>query len=275
MKSPRFLSLLVIALSMLAPQISSASIVIYTTEAFATSAWGIPAPPYRRDSWLGTALGISNSDPFEMSAYYASPDGGGQQWQWDIMAWEETTYLVFNPDSFAGMSAVDSAILTITTTTRAGAPTGLTNGMSITAHSLFDDPTKILFTSANPNANVYNPAHPDYNPSLDYNYNYGTFKTNNIGDVVGSVIHGDSFGQYSIDLTELVNIWLADPDAAGAYAIALTGRDENNDPDAWVGIRPQGHADAPFLTVNPIPEAGTSLIITASSMLLAFRRRRR
>jgi len=265
---------LLLLLGLFLPEARAATSVIPTQSAFATSGWGVPAAPYRRDSWTGNVLGISNADPFQMGEYMASPEGGGQQWQYDLKAWEETTYLVFDRAAFGGATSVESAVLSVTTTERAGAPVGIGSGMSLAAHALSDDPRKILYTSADPGAAVYNPASPSYDPSLDYSNNYGSFKLDHLGAIVGTVAHSSGFGLYEIDLTSLVNGWLADPEGSGSFALALTGRAEGNSPDAWLGIYAGGHENAPFLTVTQIPEPGVlSLAALVPAFFLRVRRR--
>ncbi|MCW1887549.1 hypothetical protein OKA04_22625 [Luteolibacter flavescens] len=272
----RPLPLLLLLLGLVQPEVQAATSIIPTESAFATSGWGVPAAPYRRDVWSGSVLGISNADPYQMGEYMASPEGGGQQWQYELKSWEETTYLVFDKGSFGSASYVQSAILSVTTTGRAGAPAGIGDGMSIAAHALSDDPTKILYTSADPNAGVYNPASPSYDPSLDYSNNYGTFKLDHLGAIMGTVAHDSGFGLYDIDLTSMVNGWLADPDAEGAFALALTGRAEGNSPDAWLAIFAGNQVDAPFLTITTIPEPGAMTLASLVTVLVVgFRRRPR
>ena len=247
--------------------------VVAPTEAFATSAWGIPASPYKRDSWSGSQLGISNVDPYGMAAYYSTTPGGA--WQATTLPWEETTYLVFDPLDFSGYTtAVSSATLTIHTVGRSGAPSGGADGMTISAHYLTEDPTTIDGT-ASPN-----PASGSYNSD-----NYATFKTNYIDSVVGSVAHGTSYGAYTIDLTDLVNEWIANGDTNYAFATALTGRDAGNDPDAWVAIGILDSEYAPFLTIDdgsplraafsPVPEPGANLLLCAGATLFLVNRRRK
>lgn len=253
--------------------LEAATQVITTSEAFATSNWAFGAP-YRRDSWSGGELGISNSDPFQMAEGYAA-DGDPNQYQWNLKVWQETTYLVFNSGSFGGASSVDSAVLSLATLGRSGIPADLLEGMVISAHSLLEDPTKILYTSANPNAAAYTPGSPSYDPSLDYAYNYGSFQTNYLGNVAATFTHGADFGLYELDLTDLVNGWLADPNAPGAFALALTGTAAGNDPDAWLAIAAAGGEGAPYLTVATVPEPASALLIAMGSLVCVVGRRRK
>ena len=220
----------------------AATAVVNPASDFFTTAWAFGAP-YVHDEGRDH-LGISGPNPYGMD-----PAG----------SWAEVTYLTFDPAFLTGIfSPVESAILTFTTTTRTGIPTALIN---ISAHYLSADPV----TSIDPSLGASSPG------------SYFDFQNNHIGAVIDSVLV-DSHGVYQLDLTGLVNEWLAAGDTNAAYGIALAGLVGNEDtPDGWAAIVNSGFEGAPFLTVTTsVPEAGSSLLtVIGAGCLLTGRRRRR
>jgi hypothetical protein len=169
----------------------------------------------------------------------------------------ETIYITFDPNDFSAFTAaIPEALLTVTSISGGfGADANAVTPFLVSAHAVDTDPIAAITDDTNPTGPI----------------DRLTFFNNNILAPTSSTSI-DGFGQYSFDVTDIVNDWIAGSNTV--FAIALTGKNDVSGNDFLHGF--VNNAETPgstFLTVTPEPASAALIVI--GGMVLAVRRKRR
>ena len=172
----------------------------------------------------------------------------------------ETIYLSFqSADLSSYLNPIDKAILTMTSVDggfSANASGG--NPFTVSAHAVDTNPITSITDDTNPGGTI----------------DWLTFFNLNIQAASpASSVAIEGFGQIEFDVTSIVNDWISGTN--NELSIALTGKNDTSDTDILHGFL--NNAETPgstFLTINPVPEPKTGVLVVVGLALTLGRRSR-
>jgi hypothetical protein len=167
----------------------------------------------------------------------------------------ETIYLAFDFDPGAYTSPVTAALTMTSTSGGFNADAGPAAPFLVSAHGVSADPFTAITDNTNPGGTT----------------SWNDFLTTHVLEAApGARTSVTGFGPVTFDVTQLVSAWI--DGSQPRHVIALTGRNDTSGNDFLHGFLDASVTPgATFLTVTPVPEPGSWLLLGGGLSLLSWR----